>query len=163
LSTASATTMIFNGDFSLGNTGFSTGYTSPGSGAASYDITNTSNITNKNFVSIGDHTQDAAALMMVVNGAESVGVTVWSQSNIAVLPNTKYVLSFWAANVCCTAEWISTSHDTSPAELAVRFNGTQIGSFISVTPGEWKQFLATWYTGQDTLLSLAIVDVNTRA
>src|SRR5262245_41705434 len=94
--------LIANGDFSLGNAGFGTGYTySPGDvgPAQSYDVVDDpahSRPHDANPVSYGDHTT-GTGLMMAVNGATAPDVVVWSQT-VAVSPASDYDFSLWLSS-----------------------------------------------------------------
>lgn len=94
---AGAINLVTNGDFSDGNSDFSSAYNySPGMSASPGDyslVTDPHNF-NGNLTSFGDHTTGTGQMMVVDGGAP--GLTVWSQT-IAVTPNTPYEFSFWAA------------------------------------------------------------------
>src|SRR4030095_8021391 len=81
--------LIVNGNFELGNAGFTSGYTfdnsanglagggEDGFGAGKYSVVNNPNSSHSAFVSVGDHTT-GSALMMVVNGSTVANKNVWS-------------------------------------------------------------------------------------
>jgi hypothetical protein len=130
---AFAQNLIVNGDFSAGNTGFTSGYASTpvNLGAGEYSVRTDGSTWNAAFTSFGDHTTGTGN-MMVVNGAGVVGTPVWAQSSIAVTPNTDYFFSAWVTSVFAA----------SPATLQFSINGSTLGSNIQATPGtpDWKQF-----------------------
>ena len=126
-STARAENLIVNGDFSLGNTGFSTDYTySPTSlwAAGSYAVTTDPNLQHPYAYSFGPPA--GASAMLAVNGATTANQTVWSQS-IALSASTTYSL---AASI---ASWSGGNtpgaYDSSPATLYVYLGSSIIGAF----------------------------------
>jgi hypothetical protein len=146
---------IANGDFSLGNTGVTTGYTySPGDigPAGSYDVVDNpahSRPHDTNPASFGDHTT-GTGLMLAVNGAEDPTRVVWSQT-VSVAANSQYDFSLWVAS------WFASSRAT----LDIRFKGVSV-----VTPtapssaGAWQQFATTWNSAGATALTVSILDTN---
>ena len=146
--------LITNGDFSGGNTGFT----------SSYNFTNPTNITeaeynvipdpqtyNGGFASCGDNTTGSGN-MMVVNGSSIVGSTVWCQT-VPVSANTDYLISAWLASV----------HPTFPAILEFTVNGVAVGSNLngSVTTCVWEEFFSTWNSGAATSADICITNLNT--
>ena len=146
--------LVVNGDFSAGNSGFSSAYAySPGNcnPPAIYDIVTDPHSCHAGWSSFGDHTSGSGN-MMVVNGSESTGVSVWGE-NVTVLANTTYFFSVWIASV----------FPVSPAMLDFSVNGQQLGSTFtaSTTTGNWQQFYATWFSGASTTAQLGLVNLNT--
>ena len=154
--------LVTNGNFSSGNTGFSSSYSvgaggswGPISNPGTYYITNNANFAHTNFPSFSDH--GGSGNMMVCNGSDIAGTSVWCQS-IPVTANTDYNFSSWAA----------TCVNGSAAELAdlqFSINGTLIGSQFSpsISPGVWTQFNATWNSGTNTTANICVVNQNTTA
>ncbi|HNB82261.1 MAG TPA: hypothetical protein PLP14_09205, partial [Chitinophagaceae bacterium] len=94
--------LIPNGDFSQGNTLFSSSYVYGTGGPwgllsneGQYAIATNPNSTHINFASFGDHTTGTGN-MMVVNGAGTPNVNIWCET-INVNPNTWYDFSAWGA------------------------------------------------------------------
>jgi len=147
------TNLINNGDFSQGNTGFSSTYVySPSSGQNQGVYTVSSNIPSWNpaMPACVDHTTGNGN-MMLVNGA-SVEATVWSRT-VTVQPNTNYALSCWLQN-------IGTS---SPAQMYFSINdGPVIGNIFAASNNScvWQQVSVTWNSGIATSARIAIVDQN---
>ena len=147
-----------NGNFSGGNSGFNSEYAFRQDNKSdalfnekTYSVTSNPRNVHTGFSSFTDHTRDAGALMMVVNGSLQSNTSVWSQS-ISVLPNTFYVFSIWGAS----------AHKDNPGRLTFSINGTQIGNIdLTSTPGEWKEFTTEWSSGNSTTASIAIVNLNT--
>jgi len=142
--------LIFNGDFSLGNTGFSTSYVYSTSIvlADRYVITTNPNLNHSFFPACQDHTTGTGN-MMAINGAPS-SVLVWGQT-VTVQPNTDYVFSAW------------TTLLTSGTILQFRINGTLLGSSFTIPLPAcvWSQFLEYWNSGASTTATLAIINQTT--
>lgn len=153
---ASADNLIVNGDFAAGNTGFTSGYTyvAPGTNACwpegTYSIVASPTDCHSLWASFGDHTSGTGN-MMVVNGATTGNVTVWSEV-LSVTANSEYDLSAWVASV----------YPSSPAPLEFFVNGIQVGNLFtaSATTGLWQQFSTTWSSGVNSTATLAIVDTS---
>lgn len=146
---------IINGDFSSGNTGFTSQYLYSAGDigpAQSYDVvTNPANSrpNDINPVSYGDHTT-GTGLMMAVNGATAPNQIVWSQS-VSVLPNSHYDFELW----------ISSWFPTAPAAIDVRFNGLLIG--VANAPSNvavWQRFTAAWQSGATTSLTITLTNTT---
>lgn len=148
--------MVSNGNFSAGNSGFS----------STYNICNTANClfpegnyavgTNPNFYhpNFNGSGHGGSGNFMIVNGHGTPGTDVWCQT-ITVLPNTWYVFSTWVCSV----------HPASPAQLQFSANGVPLGAIFSA-PGAintWVQFFATWYSGSATTVTICILNQNTTA
>ncbi len=151
-------TLFVNGDFSLGDNSFSTGYVNgtggpwgPISNEGEYEVTTSPNLVHTNFAAFGDHTTGTGN-MMVVNGA-STPTDVWCQ-NINVLPNTWYDFSAWGAS--CVA--------SNPAILQFTINGTPIGTSLNLgAVGNWLNFNELWFSGANTNINLCVRNQSTAA
>lgn len=149
--------LITNGDFSAGNAGFASGYTyvSPTPNTScwpegTYTVGTDPNACHYLWTSFGDHTSGAGN-MMIVNGAPSANVSVWSESSIGVQANTQYTFT----------GWVASTYPSSPASLNFFIDGAQVGAFTSSTaPGQWQQFSASWFSGTNTSATLSIFDQN---
>ncbi len=177
--TRKGTNKVTNGNFSSGNTGFTSGYTvgtggsfGPISNAGTYLVTTNASIAHTNFPSFPNHTTPASGTgnMMVVNGAPNPNISVWCQT-IPVSPNLNYNFSTWAI----------TAKGTLVSELAVlQFSINGVPLFLNgsttqntFTPpaqplpaslnlvAPWAQFSATWNSGSSTSASICIVNQNT--
>jgi hypothetical protein len=151
-----AVSLVVNGDFSAGNTGFSSDYTfSPGNilNAATYCIDTDPHNCHSGAASFGDHTT-GSGLMMVLNGSGNSTDRAWEET-VAVAANARYTFSMWVAS------W-STS---SPARLQVLINGEQVGADFTAPSltGEWALFTVPWDSGTNTSATISIVDANTAA
>lgn len=152
---------VSNGNFSLGNTGFTSNYIVPAppygtwgqlSNEGTYTVTTSPNLAHINFASFPDHTGDLAALMMVINGSSVANTSIWCQT-ITVMPNTDYDFSAWGAT--CVA--------SNPAILQFSINGTLVGTPLALplTTGVWTEFHAVWNSGTNTTATICIVDQQT--
>ncbi len=147
---------IVNGDFSLGNTGFTSdyGYSTSLLNEGLYDVTASPYSTNPGFVwSCTDHTVGGPNdNMMVVNGASLPNVNVWCET-LQVIPNTTYSFSTW---VMCV-------HALNPAILQFSINGSLLGTPFSADPTQclWKNFYELWNSGNNTTATICVVNQNT--
>ncbi len=146
--------LIINGDFAQGNSGFVSAYRySPGSGTSEgvYSVSSDVRAWHPSLSSCKDHS-GANGNMLMVNGAGTTGVKVWSQK-VSVQPNTTY--SFLT--------WLQTLSLTSPAKLQFYINGNLIGDIFSASsnPCEWTRFYTLWNSGDTTSADIAIINQNT--
>lgn len=150
---------VTNGNFSSGNTGFSSGYSlgaggtwGPVSSEGTYAVTTNPSLAHSNFASFSDHTGNTGGQMMVINGSSTAGTSVWCQT-ITVDPNSTYDFSAWGA----------TCVNTSPAILQFSINGTALGTPLTLptTTGQWTNFHATWNSGTATSVTICITNQNT--
>ena len=155
--------VLKNGDFALGNIGFTSGYfynrylgpTGPVHGL--YYVGTDPSLSNSTAPSFGDHTT-GSALMMLVNGSTQPNTPVWQQT-VGVSPKTLYQFSVWARS------WGGSNLDPSPADLQLTINGTPVGtSFqLSSSVDQWVQFTADWNSQGASLAQLSLTDLNTSA
>ncbi|MFI5196542.1 MAG: gliding motility-associated C-terminal domain-containing protein [Chitinophagales bacterium] len=150
--------LVVNGDFSAGNTGFTSTYTyvsGPGSlmPEGTYAITPNPNLVHPGATSFGDHTTGSGN-MMAVNGS-GTPTSVWCQT-IPVTPNTDYAFSAWVAN------WSAPGPGSAPI-LQFMIDGVLIGTPITITsaPGVWINFYAIWNSGTNTTANICIYDACT--
>ncbi len=145
--------LVVNGNFSAGNTGFTSQYvyTPNNTTAGEYFVgTNPSAWYFAHFPCI-DHTTGNGNMMMV-NGADIANVEVW-KTNLAVTPNTNYAFS----------TWISSISAPNPAQLAFSINGSSVGALINANPigCTWTQFYTVWNSGSNTSATISILNKNT--
>lgn len=170
---AAAVNLVTNGDFSAGNTGFTSAYTfqtpgqygNPGTAleAGLYAIDTDANNTHVAWVELPDHTGDSAGLYLIANGA-GADIALWEQ-NVTVAPNTTYNFSAWVADVCCLVPGVAEQlAGVSPPSFTFRvIDGqtvTTIGSFTPDGVGAWENFSGTFTNGASTSLTLRIVNLN---
>jgi len=148
------TNLILNGDFEMGNTGFSSAYTyNPISvwNEATYAINANPTAVHANFASCDDHTTGNGQ-MMIVNGAAAPNTNVWCKT-VPVTPNTDYAFSTWLASTI----------SASPAILQFSINNVVLGVPFGASPTLciWQQFYEVWNSGASTTATICIVNQNT--
>lgn len=152
--------LIINGDFSAGNTGFSSEYTfyptyygGPGGmNDGHYAITDFPSNANSAWWECNGQYHASPGNMLVVNGANIENVDVWCQTQ-QVMPNTDYAFS----------TWLSTMHPQNPATLQFSINGQLLGSPFNASSVacEWNQFYEIWNSQYNTSARICIVNMNT--
>jgi len=158
------TNVVTNGNFSSGDSGFTSSYTDQSGNhttssllsEATYAIAKNPSTRHSSFSSFGDHTSGNGN-MMIVNGAATPNVTVWKE-NIPVTANTDYVFSVWA----------TSAYPDAPAILQFSINGSPLGGTINlssaVADGTWQYFTATWNSGSTSgFVPIGLVNQNTAA
>lgn len=146
--------LIINGDFSSGNTGFTSSYTySPTNGIPEgvYGVGANPTAWHPAMPGCKDHTTGTGN-MMLVNGATTANVVVWSET-VAVTPNTNYAFSTWLQHITTI----------NPALLQFSINGVPIGNIFQANSVSciWDQFYTTWNSGNNTSATIAILNQNT--
>ncbi len=155
--TASKADLVINGDFSAGNSGFTSSYayTALINGDTQYTIgTNPSTVSIfGDWASFGDHTTGTGN-MMIVNGASSPDVNLWSET-FAVTANTTYLFSYWGATV--------NTNTGSATVLQGYINGSATGPALTFPQqyGVWSQEMVSWSSGSNTSVTLSLIDLNT--
>ena len=98
---------------------------------------------------------NSGSFEMIVNGASAANTKVWEESAITVVPNATYFFSVFVQSVT----------DISAAVLDFSANGVQLGSTFTAdsTTGTEQEFVATWFSGTNTTVDLALVDQDTAA
>ena len=150
--------LIENGDFSNGNTSFSTDYTynvTPSLAGnelveGQYSIGTNPAPMHVNWVNCGDHTTGTGN-MMLVNGSETAGQNAWCQT-INIMPNTEYAFSVWVTSV----------DPNGPCEIQFNINGNPVGAGnvgLSSTC-DWINFFEFWDSGAATTAEICIEDIN---
>ncbi len=150
--------LVTNGDFSQGNTGFTTNYTlgttgqfGPVTNTGTYGITTVANLVHSQFAACTDHT--GGGQMMVVNGATTPR-NIWCQT-VTVQPGTEYAFSAWFAVVAIQ----------NPSILRFTINSVTIGNNFTLpsVTCEWTQFFRLWNSGAATTAEICIANVSTGA
>ncbi len=146
--------LIFNGDFSSGNTGFKSDYyySSNNTEEGEYFISSNPLLWNPGAATCTDHTSGKGN-MMLVNGDGKKGKIIWKQT-VNVKINTDYDFSYWVQSI----------YFASPAKLQLSINGITTGEIFS--PGsitcKWKEFNAKWSSVNTTKAIISIIDLNTQ-
>jgi hypothetical protein len=152
---STATELIVNGDFTAGNTGFTSAYTfiPPASGALvpgnNFTIDVDPNISHIDFWGQDHTTNDGNFMIVNGNGLP----TVWTQT-VNVIPNTVYKFSAWA---------ISLNDEPLNSNLSFSIDGVEqpasrtgvlpTGAITNAGPFDWVQFEGTWNSGAKTGLT----------
>jgi hypothetical protein len=154
--------LVTNGNFSSGNTGFTTDYTlttmTPylfqNGVHGIYAVLPIGSLSGQSQYGDWDNvTTDPSGgngNVFAADGATNANTTVWQES-VNVTPNTNYVFSFYAAeisNPCCSnADFVPTINSASGA-------GWTVG-------GSWQQYTYAWNSGSSTSAILSLTDTNT--
>ena len=149
--------LIENGNFELGNQGFTSMYNlscingsmPPGS----YCINNRTDTYWSPWSSCQDHTkQDGTGNMYITDGAPKVNESIWCQT-VNVEQNTDYALSTWIASVI----------SVEPATLQFTINGEEISTAFTASSSEceWNEFFEIWNSGLNTNAEICITNENT--
>ncbi|MCZ2460046.1 MAG: gliding motility-associated C-terminal domain-containing protein [Chitinophagales bacterium] len=145
--------LIKNGNFDSGNTDFTSDYQYSASGLPPgvFFVGTNPSTWNPGMPACKDHTTGNGN-MMLVNGTETDGVAVWSET-ITVLPNTNYAFSTWIQNIS----------NTNPARLQFSVNNTPLGDIFeaSTTSCLWEQFYIVWNSGNNNTATISIINKNT--
>ncbi|MBL7952871.1 MAG: gliding motility-associated C-terminal domain-containing protein [Flavobacteriales bacterium] len=147
---------VVNGDFSAGDSGFSTDL-EPGPGGSwgplslegTYAVSTDAELVHFNFALCDDHT--GGGNMFIANGSADPDASVWCQT-VTVSPNTTYSFSAWLMSV----------RPENPAILDFTVNGQSLGDPLnaSATTCVWSQFYALWESGTSTSADICITNLN---
>ncbi|MCX6208961.1 MAG: hypothetical protein NTZ59_05525, partial [Bacteroidetes bacterium] len=161
-STTTNVNLIYNGNFSLGNTGFTTDYTyktvNTGGAQRCYGVMPNAQVFFNTFSTCGDHTTGTQN-MYVVDGSLNSADKVWCQT-VVVKPSTTYVFSYW----------IQTLTINNPAQIETKINGVTVPAGTSANPvnapatvacGNWQQVSYSWTSGVGvTTAEICLYDKN---
>jgi hypothetical protein len=168
-SARAATNLVVNGDFSAGNTGFTSDYAyAPSSNTieAQYTVTNNPFPWNPNFVSAGDHTSGSGS-MFVGNGAPTPGQLVWQSGLITIAAATDYFFEAFVMNVCCNAGY--TGGNSAPdLGFSISLDGGASVLLDTLTiplapAGVWHGLSTTFNRAGATTATLSLINANTVA
>jgi len=128
--------LIYNGDFELGNVGFTTQYT------YTTDLTNSGTIVvgidpssyHPLAASYGDHTSNFGR-MLIANGATQTNRVIWEQT-VSVDADTEYMVFYWLSN------W--TDDDVRLAQIRCLINGLHVGLGFAPRARIRRQRSASW-------------------
>ncbi|MBQ3734961.1 MAG: gliding motility-associated C-terminal domain-containing protein, partial [Bacteroidales bacterium] len=147
--------VVTNGDFESGNTGFTTAYQYNSNlwPEGNYYVGTNAHDHHGNFPNWYDHTT-GSGLYMIVNGATVAGTNLWTQT-VPVIPHTSYAFSAW---VCTLVGGYS-----SLARLQFSVNATQLGEIFHSpsSTSVWNRYYEVWYSGENTTATLTILNQNT--
>lgn len=149
------TNLIVNGNFSAGNSGFTSQYTynaASGINPGVYTVSNNPVAWHPQMPACTDYTGTAGnGNMMIVNGAQTANVRVWTQT-VTVQPNTNYAFETWVQHMT----------SSNPAQLQFSINGVLIGPVFTAnnTACIWNRFYSSWNSGNSTSATIAMVNQN---
>ncbi|GGH65012.1 T9SS type B sorting domain-containing protein [Phaeocystidibacter marisrubri] len=129
--TSASNVPAVNGDFTSGNTGFTSQYVYNATSIwneGTYAVGTNPNSVHPNFGTWGDHTTGSGNYMLV-NGSTSGNRILWQQ-NVAFPANTTVTMTWWMLTFV-----------TPPGSLILRVNGQNIGAQISTpnSAGVWSR------------------------
>jgi len=146
--TQAGTNLIYNGDFSKGDTAFASDYyaVNPDNSGAEYNIGVTPSSWSNGLGNCTDHTSGSGNMMMV-SGLGGFA-KVWSQK-VVIQPNTNYLFS----------TWIQSLSASNPAVLNFSINGAILSTSINAASSAcgWSQFSTVWNSGDSTNAVLSLV------
>jgi len=156
----SGVNLIYNGDFELGNVGFTSAYTMAFTGGANdlvpegtYGVMDNPVSGHPNFANCADRSP-IGTKQMVINGAVTPDVTIWEQT-VNIDPNTDYQFSYWQTSVVAS----------SFSRLQLYINGVPAGPILTgpSVNCSWVQLYYNWSSGSATTARLTLVNQNTVA
>jgi hypothetical protein len=151
-------TLIYNGDFELGDTGFYSAYedhTYDSSiyrldGGGRYMVRHTPQEGHPNWPAYGDHTS-GSGLMFLANGATDQRVA-WKQTDIPVVPGRDYTFTYY----------LSSWGTAAPSRIEMNINGQVLGTATQPTTlPSWLPVSYVWNSGTNTTATIQLRDLNT--
>jgi hypothetical protein len=164
---SAAVNLVPNGDFELGNTGFTSAYTyssASNTDEGQYTVRTDPYPWNSNFGSVGDHTS-GSGMMMVANGAPVADQIVWQSAPIVIAGATDYFFEAFVMNVCCNANY--TGANSAPIlSFSISLDGGPAIVLDTLTiplspAGVWYGLSTNFNSGPATLATLFLVNANT--
>jgi gliding motility-associated-like protein len=151
---------ILNGDFESGNVGFTSSldyvtffpFICTLCTENNYAIGNNATLFHSDFTG-NDHTNPPSGDFFIANAPGSAGTSVWCQE-LTVYPQTDYTLTFWARDVADNA-------NPHPLALLIPVFNSVAADDTLIAQGGWSSLTTTWNSGETTVLSLCIIDVQT--
>lgn len=146
--------LIKNGDFSLGNVGFTSAYTFSNNAApGKYGIVINSRTANpNNWASCTDHTSGTDKFIWF-DLSTSSNVNMWTQKINNITPNANYTFSCWVNNL----------DPESPPTIGFLINGeVASGAFTaSTTLCNWVKKTFVWNAGNNQSATISITNQST--
>lgn len=144
--------IIVNGNFSAGNSGFTSQYTLANSNTAEgqFFIGSNPQTWNASMNNCPDHSSGSGN-MMLVNGSPQSNTKIWCQT-VSVTPNTNYEFSAWVQSI----------FPDNPARLQFSINGLQLGTIFNAgVTCTWLRYGSSWNSGSNTIATICIENKNT--
>jgi hypothetical protein len=156
--------LLQNGDFELGNTGFSSDYLlNPNALEENtfgrYAITSNPSNLAAGWCNISDNTSNGS-LMLVADGSQDITKRIWFES-VSVTQNSDYYFSGFAYSIGNPDPFNGNCPTTcgNPI-LDIKINGTSIVTNLTITYQQctngWTFFQATWNSGNSTNATIEI-------
>ncbi|MCC6600264.1 MAG: gliding motility-associated C-terminal domain-containing protein [Crocinitomicaceae bacterium] len=149
--------LIQNGNFSSGNSGFTTNLV-PGTGffcplctEGTYAIGPNALFYHNGFTG-SDHTNPPSGNFFIANGAGYPNYQVWCQT-VSVQPNTNYTFSMWTRDVA------NNPNPHPLAQLQVTFNGIASGP-IHLAQGGWSNVQFVWNSGNLSSVQICVTNLQ---
>ena len=155
--TTSATNLINNGDFELGNVDFTSDYITnvnpnPFGIKKAYAIVSNPKSWFNPFSTCPDKTTGTGN-MMVADGSADGNDKLWVQNGVSVVPGTDYDFSYYLQSVTTGP----------PARIEIFINGVSLGAPVSAssTPCNWVKQTYKWNSGTNSFASIIIYNRET--
>lgn len=158
--TTAGTDRVANGNFSSGNTNFTSDYIYVANGVGQtelvpegyYSVYTNPNDLHASFAACTGH--GGSGNFDIINGNTVNNRIIWHQDISVIVSTTYYFVT-----------WVCSAHPTNPAQLQFSVNGSTIGSVFtaSTTTCDWQEFYAIWNSGSNTSASISVVNKNTIA
>lgn len=155
----SGVSLITNGDFELGNQDFGSMYTFRDFGGTSnpysvyWIMPSPSNANSAYFLNTTDHTPSPGTLQMIIDGSETNGAIIWSQT-ITVGKNSNYFFKYYGQNV-------NNTTDTNYGKLQLYVNNVATGNVNTLSVKGWTEFSTVLNSGNSTNLQLTLINTHT--
>jgi hypothetical protein len=153
-SSSSSPNLIVNGDFSQGNSNFSTDYQFLANAGLNgvqkaYGIVSAANSWFQFFPSCISNAPSGGNMMVVDGSSSNAGNDkVWGQT-VTVLPNKTYTFSYW----------LQTIATPNQALIEIKINGTTLGTALAPnTNCQTTQYTYQWNSGSNTTAQIEIFD-----
>lgn len=146
-------TLLTNGDFEAGNTGFTTDYeyrtVSVSPYVQQYGVTTSAFAWSQFWNTVQTDHSPVGDKFFIADVGPNLGAVIWRQT-VAVPANTDMTFSAWLAT------WT-----TFPAvTLRVDVNGSQVGVWGAPSGATWTQYSAGWNSGASTSATISIYAAN---
>jgi hypothetical protein len=151
--------LVSNGDFESGYLAFTTDYqlitaaqlNDVGQCIVAADAS-TAREGATDWAQFGDHTSGSGQ-MWICDGSVAADAGVWAQT-FAIEPHERYELRFWFASVEANATYLPTFQPFA--------DGVSIGQALPAdASGAWTEYIGVYQAGDNTSVTLSIVDTNT--
>jgi gliding motility-associated-like protein len=152
IGTAPSPNLVVNGDFSGGDTGFTSDYqglavTIPLGQQKTYGIVTNPNAWFPGFAACTDHTSGAGNMMVVDGSTSNAGNDILWRQTIPVTANENYTFSYYLQSVVAL----------NPAQIDVVINGTVIGSATAgATVCDWVEYNYVWNSGTNITAQISL-------